>query len=238
MADGALGPHGDVGGAAADVDQADTEILFVFGQHGIAGRQRLQDEVIDLQPATAHALDDVLGRGDSTGDDVRLYFQTHAAHADRLADAVLTIDDELLRQDVQDFLIGRDRHRLGGFDHPFDIAGGDFLVLDRHHAVRVEALDVAAGDAGVHILDLAVGHQLDFLDHPADGVHRLLDINDDALLQAARVLRAHADDIEMALIVDLGDQRDDFRRPDVQPDDQILVVPAHKLTFPSPRPRP
>ena len=40
-----------------------------------------------------------------------------------------------------------------------------------------------------------------------------------------------------AFLVDLGDQRDDFRCPDVEPDDQILVIPAHMPTFPSLPPR-
>ncbi len=38
------------------------EILFVLGEHGIAGGQRLQHQVIDLQAAAAHAFDDVLRR--------------------------------------------------------------------------------------------------------------------------------------------------------------------------------
>src|SRR6185369_13940792 len=237
VADGALSPHRDVGRAAADVDQADAEILLVLGEYGVARGQRLQHEVIDLEAAAAHALDDVLGRRDGAGDDMGLDLEAHAAHADRLADAVLAVDDEFLGQDVQDFLIGRNRHRLGGFDNALDVAGRHFLVLDGDHAVRVEALDVTAGDPGIHVAHLAVGHQLDFLDDTADRMHGVLDIDHDALLQAARVLRTHADHVQMAFLVDLGDQRDDFRRPDVQPDYQILIVPAHMPTFPSPRPR-
>ena len=44
-------------------------------------------------------------------------------HADRIANALLAVDDEFLRQHMQDALVGRNRHRLGGLDHLLDIAG-------------------------------------------------------------------------------------------------------------------
>ena len=78
-------------------------------------------------------------------------------------------------------------------------ACGDFLFLDRDHAARVEAADVAAGDAGVDLGDPAVRHQLGFLEHALDRRHRRLDVDDDALLQPARRLRAEPDDVELAL---------------------------------------
>jgi hypothetical protein len=51
-----------------------------------------------------------------------LRLETHAGHADRLADAFLVVDDEFLRQDVQDLLVGRDRHRARRVDHALDVA--------------------------------------------------------------------------------------------------------------------
>ncbi len=48
-----------------------------------------------------------------------------------IADALLAVDDELLRQHVQDLLVGGDGDRLGGVDHVLDVAVGDLLVADR-----------------------------------------------------------------------------------------------------------
>ena len=95
---------------------------------------------------------------------MHLYFETHAAHADRFANTVLTIDHKFLRQDVQNFLFSWNRHSTCRFDHAIDITWADFLVLDSDHAIGVEAADVAASDPGVDILHLAVSHQFDFLD--------------------------------------------------------------------------
>ncbi len=51
-----------------------------------------------------------------------LRLEPHARHADRLADAFLVVDDEFLRQDVEDLLVGRDRDRLRRVDHALDVA--------------------------------------------------------------------------------------------------------------------
>lgn len=118
------------------------------------------------------------------------HFQAQAAHADGLADVFLAIDDELLRQHMQHLLVGRDVHRLGGLDDAGDVGGGDFLVLDGDHAAGIEAADMAAGDAGIDVADLAIGHQLGFFKRALDGVHGGLDIDDHALAHAARFMLA------------------------------------------------
>src|SRR5579885_1222627 len=46
----------------------------------------------------------------------------------RLADAVLAVDDEFLRQDVQDLLVGRNGDGAGGLHHPLDVHRRHFLV--------------------------------------------------------------------------------------------------------------
>src|SRR5690606_17355589 len=121
VADGALGEHGDIGGAAADVHQAYAQLLLVLGQHRKAGGKLLQDHVVHFQAAAAHALDDVLGGAHGAGDHMHLGLQAHAGHAHRLADAVLGIDDEFLGQDVQDLLVGGNRHGARRVDHPLHV---------------------------------------------------------------------------------------------------------------------
>jgi len=48
---------------------------------------------------------------------------------------------------VQNLLVGGDGQGARGLDHALDVESGHLLVLDRHHTARIEALDVAAGDA-------------------------------------------------------------------------------------------
>ena len=159
---------------------------------------------------------------------MHLGFEPHARHADRLADAFLRVDDELLRQHVNHALIGRNRDGARRVDDALDVAGADFLVADRDDAVRVQAAHVAAGDAGQHAVDLAAGHELGFLDRALDRLHRRLDVDDDAALESARRIRADADDLEPIVGRELADDRHDLRRADVETDDELSVVsPTH-----------
>jgi hypothetical protein len=174
---------------------------------------------------------DVLRRRHRAGDDVHLDLEAHAAHADRLAHAALAVDDEFLGQDVQDLLLGRDRHRARDLDHALDVERRDLLLLDRDHAAGVEALDVAAGDAGVDLVDLAVGHQLDLLHDARDRIHRGLDVHHHAALEAVGRLGAEADHVEPPVGLHLGDHAGDLGGADVQADDQFVVLLAHFLPF-------
>jgi hypothetical protein len=114
---------------------------------------------------------------------VHLRFEAHAAHADRIADAFLPVDDEFLRQHVDDLLIRRDRDRLGGVDHVLDVAARDLLVAYRNDPVGVQAAHVAAGDAGEHRVDLAARHELGFFHRTLDRLHGGFDVDDDSLLE-------------------------------------------------------
>ena len=95
----------------------------------------LENDVFDFESATLHTLDDILRRAFRARHHMNFRFQPDTGHSDRLANALLVIDDKLLRQDVQDFLIGRYRHRACRIDHSVDIAGTDFLVADGDDAV-------------------------------------------------------------------------------------------------------
>ncbi len=223
MANRAVAEHRDVGGTAADVHQAHAEFLFIIGQHRVARRQLLEHHVLDHQAAALYTLDDVLGRAVGAGDDVHLGLEPHARHADRIADPLLAVDDEFLRQHVQDALVGGDRHRLGGIDHVLDVTVRDLAVADRDHAMGVEATYVAAGDAGVDGVDLAVRHQLGFLDRALDRLHGRFDIHHHALLQPARGLTSQTDHLDGAVRSDLAHERDHLGGADIEPDDDVFV---------------
>ena len=86
-------------------------------QHRLGRGERLEHDVGDVQAGLVRALHDVLRARHRRRDDVDLGLEPHAAHAERLADAVLLVDDELLREHVDDLAVHRDRHGLGRVDH-------------------------------------------------------------------------------------------------------------------------
>jgi hypothetical protein len=209
---------------------ATPELLLVLRQHRQAGGQRVEHQLVDFQAAAPHALDDVLGRALRAGHDVHLGFQAYAAHADGLAH-VLAVDHELLRLDQQQALVGRDVDGLGRLDHARHVGLRDFLVLHRHHAAGVDAADVAAGDAGVDTGDLAVGHQLGLFQGLLDALHRGVDVDHHAALEAVARRDAQARELELAARHDLGHHGHDLAGADVQPDHQIFVFLGHIFTF-------
>ena len=219
---------GDVGRPAADVDQRDAELLLVVGQHRLAGGELLDDRLGHRDAGAVHAGDDVLGGALAAGDDVHVDLEARAGHSDRRADAVLFVDHEVLRQYVEDFAAGRQRHRLGRVDRAPHVLARDLAVLPRHRddAAAVESLDVRTGEREMHRVDLDARHQLGFLNRLLDGVDRGLEIDDDASTDAARLGDAEADDVEPAAVEHLADDRRHLRRADVEPD-QVSLFTRH-----------
>ena len=225
--DGPTREDGDVGGPAANVDERDAQLLLLFGEHCLGARERLEHDVGHLKPGLRAALHDVLRAGDRRRDDVDLGLEAHATHPERLLDPVLLVDDVVLRQHVQDLAVLRDVDRTCGVEHPRDVALPHFLVLHRHHALRIEAADVSAGDARVHRLDLAARHQLRFLDGAPDRGDGRLDVDHHAFAQPARRMRPDPDDVD-AFGGDFAHDAADLRGADVQPDKQLALLLRHR----------
>ena len=70
----------------------------------------------------------------------------------------------------------------------------------------------------------AQSHQLGFLKRALDRAHRGLDVHDHALLQAARRVASHADEVQRVLRRDLGHERHDLRGPDVEGDEEVAGI--------------
>ncbi len=149
--------------------------------------------------------------------------QPHAGHADRVLNAFLVVDDEFLGQDVQDFLIGRNRDHPRRLHDPVHVLRRDFPVLDRGDAVGVEPPDVAAGNAGIHRIDPAVGHLLGRLNRALDRLHGGFDVDHHALLQPSRGMGADTDHLDGVVGAHLTDDSHHFRGADIESDDQIFL---------------
>ena len=143
----------------------------------MAGGQLLQDDVIHLEAAALHAFLDVLGGVNGTGHQVHLGFEPDTGHAHRLLDTFLAVDHEFLRQDVQNFLIRRDGHRLGGINDPINISLGHFTIAYSDNAMGVQALDVTTGNAGIHRVNTAPRHELSLFHRTLDGLDGGFDVD-------------------------------------------------------------
>jgi len=225
MLNGTAEKHREIGRAAANIHDARAQFLLVLGQDRVARRQLLQHDVVNVETTSLHTLDDVLGRADGTGYHVHLGFEAHAGHTNRIPNPFLAVDQEFLWQDVQNFLICRNGHGARGVYHPVDVTIAHFLVPNCDDPVRVQAAYMAAGNTGINRVNVATRHQFRFLDGALNRVHGRLDIDDNAFLESARRVRTDANHFDIALVADLADDRDDLRRADVEPDNQVFVAP-------------
>ena len=223
MFDRAVGEDRQVGGAAANVDQAYPQVPLVTGQDRLGRGEGLEHDVHDVEPGLVRALHDVLGAGDGRGHDVDLRLEADAAHSQGFPDPVLVIDDELLGNHVDDLPVHRDRHRLGGVDDAAHVVAAHLSVLHGDDAVGVEALDVSSRNPRVYRRDLAVRHQLRFFHGVLDGIDGGVDVDDDALAQSLRRVRTDSDDIG-AVLCALRNDRADLGGADVEAHDQIVFA--------------
>ena len=97
VGDGAFEEDDDLGGAGADVDEADAELALVGGEGGFGGGDGLEDGLGDFEAGLVGAGDDALLGAGRAGGDVEIDFESIADHADRVVDAGLLVEDELLR---------------------------------------------------------------------------------------------------------------------------------------------
>ena len=182
-----------------------------------------------LTPAAVDALGQVLDRRRGRRDDVGLDLEPQRAHAERVLDALLAVDDEAAPLDVEDLAVRRDRDRAGDLDGAVDVLAGDLAMVrgDRDLAGRVDALDVLAADADEGAVDLPARQPLGPLDRVRDRADGLVDVDDHALLEAGRGHGAVADDRQPAVAADLADERADLARADVDADEDRF--PFHHL---------
>src|ERR1019366_3295922 len=101
-------------------------------EHRQRGGKTADGNVLDVQRHLFDTADSVLQPGPHTVNDVDVCFQFGADHADRVLDAVMAVDVEMLADRVDHHVIHGDVHRFGIEQDVADFLGRDlaFLVRD------------------------------------------------------------------------------------------------------------
>src|SRR5439155_24294861 len=174
----ALVVDGDVGRPGADVDHAGAQLDVVGREHGLAGRQPLADDVVDVEAGLVDALDHVLESRLGAGDYVGLDLEPLAGHSDRLLDAVLAVDGEGARDQVDHLAVVGDADRPRRLHDPFHVGERDLAVGagHSHHAPAVLGPEVGPGQRDHHGLDPEAGHALGAEDGGLDRGDGLVDV--------------------------------------------------------------
>src|SRR5438105_4656126 len=212
--------------APAEVVQADAQLAVLVIQGRLSCGQGREDELIDLDTGSLHALRKVLNARRRGGDDVRLHLQANGGHTDRIAHALLAIDDVAAGYDVKDLPRVRDGDGARRFDGPHGVAAVHVVprrARDRDHASRVLGADVASGDAHESRPHFEARDPLGGLDRGHDRLHGPVDIDNDTLAESIRSGLPDPDDVDAATGGHLADENADFRRTDVDGDEHRLL---------------
>src|SRR5580704_10720419 len=118
----------EFGGAAADVEQAAAHVAFILRQARFRRSQRLEHRIANQNSRFVRGGNQVLRSRHRGGNQMHVGFQALADHADRVANAVLRVDDKFVRQNVQHFAVFGKRNVAGSVDGAahivaLDIAG-------------------------------------------------------------------------------------------------------------------
>ena len=172
---------------ATNIDQRNAEVLFVLGQHGLGRRELFDHRVNDVHTGLVDAGNDVLRRGGGARDHMHVDLEPGPCHAERGADAILLINDEILRKDMEDLPAGGQGHRFRRLDRPSDVVAGNLTILagNRNHTAAIEPLHVGTGKREVHRVDLNSGHQLRLLDGVLDRLDGRFQIDDNAAFDSS-----------------------------------------------------
>jgi hypothetical protein len=226
VVDGAVDEDRDVGRAPADVGDEHAELLLGIGQRRLRRGERADDELVDLDVCAGDALREVLDARRCAGHDVGLDLEAHGAHAERVLDPLLAVDDVAARQDMQHLAVRGHAHRLGRVGCAGDVLSANLALVarDRHHAAAVLAADVAAADGDEGRADLVAGEAFGLLDARGDRVNGLVDVRDHALLHPDRLGDAVADDVHVTGAAHLTDERRHLGRAGVDADEDRFPV--------------
>src|SRR6266566_3110557 len=222
--------------ATADVQQAAAEIALVLGEARFGGSERFENGIGDEDAGLVRRGDEILRGGNGGSHEMNVRFQPLADHADGVAYAVLRIHDEFMRKDVKDFAVFRKRDVAGGVHSAAHVFALDVsrAVSQGDAAAAVDTAHVAACDSDESFFHGHIRDAFGFFDRAADGAHRGIKIDDQALAKPLGFSSAEGQELHK-IAFDFRDQYASFRAADVQPN-QVFVflrqaaAPAMKLS--------
>src|SRR5690606_8384768 len=124
--------------------------------------------------------------------------QPDAGHTDGIADALVTVDNKLAGQNVQDLPVLGQFDRPGGLQHPLGVLRPDLALGtgDGDDARRVEGADVGPGNAHVDTLQGRPGHLLRSRDGFLDSTGGRVQIDNNTPPQSLRRADPNPKDVD------------------------------------------
>src|SRR4030095_4373819 len=151
--------------------------------------------------------------------------QPHSKKANWVSNSVLSINRELLWQDVNDFAIGRYANCTCLVDYPIDILLGDIAIAaaDGNDSARVDAAHLHTTQSDIDAVDRKTGHHFGLLDRTPDCLYGSFDVNHYRLAHTAGRCAPDTDDLQSLVLGNFTYDCPDFGRADVERCDLLIA---------------
>ena len=202
--------------------------LIIVGQNAFGRGKRFEHKLLDIDAGPRHCLYKILPGSARTRNYMNQCFEPRSVHADRFGNAVLSVNNKLLRQTADDLPTGCQRHRAGRINRPLDVIVGNFLFWAGHgdDSIFILAAKMFTGKIDRRRSDIQSADALGFPDRFSDRFGYQFGRSDDTSPQTLRFSLADADDIHLAVRRRLADDAPNAARADIQTN--CLYFAVHK----------
>ena len=209
-----------VGGAAADVDHQRAALLRLAVERDLGGRDRREDQIVDVERHLAHALDLVFNPRPDPVNDMKVGIDRLSGQPDRRGRVFEAVHPEAADDMMKIDVIGRDGHRPGDLLRLLHVGRGDhrLVVGQAEAAAVVHALDVRAGDGEVDAADLDIAGVLRLDQRILHAGADLGEIVDLPLANTNRLRLADAEDFDGAVRLHFADHHANLAGADFESD--------------------
>lgn len=209
--------------AAAKIDNQCAELLFFRTKHCQRGCKAVENNIVDLQLKTFDAADGILDSVEVAVDDMDIDLHACPEHTDRIHNAFLPINQEVLANGMNDMILGGEIDGFGILDDIMDVILGDFTI-GGHHGVDtavVETSKMSPRDAEIDASNLDIRHLFGLDNGVANVLFREMIIDDFTFSDTAGSGLADADDVECAGFEKFTHHGADFGRADFKTYDDL-----------------
>ena len=178
VADSALFKNREIRRAAADIQQRHTDFFFFIVQNRIARCKRFKHHIINMETGALNAFIYILCCRYKSGNDVNNSFHPHTGHSNGIINSILSINNKLLRDHVNNFSVEWKRDSFCVFDQPINVFLSDFILrsADADNAATLKALDMIARDANRYGSDLHSGLLFGILHRCLNGANSFFNV--------------------------------------------------------------
>ena len=172
---------------SANIQQADAQLALIGLEHTLGAGQRLEDGVQNFHAGAIQRGHSVLRHGGKRSHYMHLHLELGTQHAGGIAHAVLLIHNELLRQQMHDLPIWRQRYRPGFFHGVADIVTSDLASArsQSDSATAVHAAQMHAANAHHGGFHRHARRSFGFFHCTLDTDYGFLQVHDGAFARAA-----------------------------------------------------